>query len=179
MKTRFEERKEDLCKACFRLRDAVSQPKNDFTRDSAIKRFEFCYEFAWKAIKLYLETKDIDVRNPKDSFKEALVQGLEPVLKPTAPRFSINFGSFFGKIFCSMLNTAAKFCQKVAQNLWKIETRWVLRQALVDDGDAWSKVHSYRNLTSHTYDEDLANEVYDFIAKFGLKLFEDLTAKLK
>jgi len=29
-----------------------------------------------------------------------------------------------------MLNTAAKFCQKVAQNLWKIETRWVLRQAL-------------------------------------------------
>ena len=55
---------------------------------------------------------------------------LEPVLKPTAPRFSINFGSFFGKIFCSMLNTAAKFCQKVAQNLWKIETRWVLRQAL-------------------------------------------------
>src|SRR3989338_4250700 len=131
MKTRFEERKEDLCKACFRLRDAVSQPKNDFTRYSAIKRFEFCYELAWKAIKLYLETKDIDVRNPKDAFKEALVQGLEPVLKPTAPRFSINFGSFFGKIFCNMLNTAAKFCQKVAQNLWKIETRWVLRQALV------------------------------------------------
>ena len=144
MKTRFEERKEDLCKACFRLRDAVSQPKNDFTRDSAIKRFEFCYELAWKAIKLYLETKDIDVRNPKDAFKEALVQGLEPVLKPTAPRFSINFGSFFGKIFCSMLNTAAKFCQKVAQNLWKIETRWVLRQALIRSSE-----HLMVNSTSH------------------------------
>src|SRR3989338_3532993 len=50
---------------------------------------------------------------------------LEPVFKPTTFRFCPNFGSFFGKIFCCMPDTAAKFCQKVAQNLGKIETRWV------------------------------------------------------
>ncbi|OFW80938.1 MAG: hypothetical protein A2887_06640 [Alphaproteobacteria bacterium RIFCSPLOWO2_01_FULL_40_26] len=35
---------------------------------------------------------------------------LEPVFKLITARFSTNFGSFSGKIFCSMPDTAAKFC---------------------------------------------------------------------
>ena len=58
-------------------------------------------------------------------------QGLEPILKPNAPRFSTNFGSFFCKIFGCIFDTAAKFCKKIAQNFWKSEARWILRQALV------------------------------------------------
>src|SRR3989338_6627626 len=76
-----------------------------------------------KLKKLYLSlTKLLAARNlVMDKYKffnliSEIVENakkLEPVLKPTAPRFSINFGSFFGKIFCSMPDTAAKFCQKV------------------------------------------------------------------
>ncbi|OFW81045.1 MAG: hypothetical protein A3D15_02920 [Alphaproteobacteria bacterium RIFCSPHIGHO2_02_FULL_40_34] len=51
-------------------------------------------------------------------------------LKPTAPRFSINFERLFGKILPLYLAYCKKFCQKTSQNLWKSEARWVLRQAL-------------------------------------------------
>lgn len=41
-------------RALERLSDALSQPKNEFLRDSAIQRFEFTFEFAWKIMKGYL-----------------------------------------------------------------------------------------------------------------------------
>ena len=124
MKTRFEEKKQDLINAHNRLQEALSQPQNEFIRDSVIQRFEFCYEAAWKTMKLWLLTKDIDARNPKDVLKEALVQNL------------------------------------------------------INDGDNWTKAHYYRNSTSHTYDESLANETYNFIKNSASKLFADLIQKL-
>ena len=38
----------DLNKALLRLDEALKQPENDFVRDAAIQRFEFCFELAWK-----------------------------------------------------------------------------------------------------------------------------------
>ena len=49
---------------------------NEFMRDSIIKRFELCYELAWKMLQMYLRSKAVDARNPKDVFKMALREGL-------------------------------------------------------------------------------------------------------
>lgn len=48
------------------------------------------------------------------------------------------------------------------------------QQGLLKDASAWSELHMKRNLTSHTYDEKLANMVYDYLKKEGLSLFIEL-----
>jgi hypothetical protein len=52
---RFRQRANDLRRAVARLVETCEQPFNPFVRDSAIQRFEFCWELAWKALKLRLE----------------------------------------------------------------------------------------------------------------------------
>ncbi len=121
---RFKERKGDFSDAILRLNDALNQPYNEFLRDSVIQRFEFTYEAAWKCAKLWLATKDIDVRNAKDTLKEALTQGL------------------------------------------------------IVDGNGWSELHRMRNLTSHTYDKKLAEDVYHFIKHHAIVLFKQLETSL-
>ena len=74
--TRLNERVTQFGIAIERLKKALIQPENEFIRDSVIQRFEFTYELAWNAMKHYLATKDIDVRNAKDTLKEALAQGI-------------------------------------------------------------------------------------------------------
>ncbi|MBI5815459.1 MAG: nucleotidyltransferase substrate binding protein [Nitrospinae bacterium] len=75
-KERFIERKADFIKALSRLKEALAEKETSIARDAAIQRFEFCYELAWNTMKLWLESKDIDVRNAKDTLREALKQGL-------------------------------------------------------------------------------------------------------
>jgi nucleotidyltransferase substrate binding protein (TIGR01987 family) len=48
----------------------------DIVLDVAVKRFEFTYEMAWKALKRFLDFQGIDVRAPRPVFKEAFAQGL-------------------------------------------------------------------------------------------------------
>jgi nucleotidyltransferase substrate binding protein (TIGR01987 family) len=73
---RFDQRRNYFRQALKRLREALARPEDDFIRDACIQRFEFTYEAAWKAMKLWLEAKDIDVRNAKDALRESLAQGL-------------------------------------------------------------------------------------------------------
>lgn len=73
---RFLERIADLKAAFVRLEEVLAMEENDVVRDSIIQRFEFTYELAWKAAKLWLESKDIDVRNAKDTWEAALLQGV-------------------------------------------------------------------------------------------------------
>jgi len=94
-------------------------------RDAVIQRFEFCWELAWKALKLRLEQLGIAANNPRDVFREALVAG---------------------------------------------ELR---------NGNEWSEAQKMRNLTSHTYDEELCEEVYGFILKDGLAMFQQLALDSK
>ncbi len=58
----------------------------------------------------------------------------------------------------------------------------VLRQAykggLIDDEHIWLKMLSDRNLTSHTYDEKLADEIYLHIQKY-VPFFIQALAKIK
>lgn len=48
---------------------------------------------------------------------------------------------------------------------------------LIADGNLWSDMQKMRNLTSHTYNEQLAEEVYSFIRETGLDLFTALAEK--
>lgn len=76
MKKRLRQRKQEFLTALTRLKEACEQPENSFMRDAVIQRFEFTYELAWKTLQLILNEKDIDVRNPRDTLKAALEQGL-------------------------------------------------------------------------------------------------------
>jgi nucleotidyltransferase substrate binding protein (TIGR01987 family) len=73
---RLSERSADFLKASARLSEACAQPFDSFIRDSVIQRFEFCWELAWKTLKLRLEFLGVIAANPRDVFKEALVAGL-------------------------------------------------------------------------------------------------------
>jgi len=46
----------------------------DIYLDLLVKRFEFTYEMAWKALKRYLDFVGIDAKNPRAVFKEAYAQ---------------------------------------------------------------------------------------------------------
>lgn len=125
MTTRLAERTSDFLTAYVRLQEALAQPESSFLRDATIQRFEFTYELAWRAIKLWLETKDIIVLNAKETLQEALQQGL------------------------------------------------------IDDGNGWSTLHRMRNLTNHTYDEQEAIRVYDFIKSDGIGMFGSLAEQVR
>jgi nucleotidyltransferase substrate binding protein (TIGR01987 family) len=59
--------------------------------------------------------------------------------------------------------------------------RQVLQAALqagfISDGNAWTELQSNSNLTTHTYDEALAQRVYEFVQREGLALFEQLAKR--
>jgi nucleotidyltransferase substrate binding protein (TIGR01987 family) len=53
------------------------------------------------------------------------------------------------------------------------------QQGLITDAPAWSELHVKRNLTNHTYDEVLADEIYGYLQKEGLTLFLSLQQTLR
>lgn len=55
--------------------------------------------------------------------------------------------------------------------------REALQAGLIEDGNLWSDMQKMRNLTSHTYREQLADEVYDFVVSQGLPMFRELARK--
>lgn len=95
--------------AVSRLEEVFQQPKNEFMRDSAIQRFEFCVELAWKTSRKVMGT---NTTAPKDVIREMSQSG---------------------------------YIQNV---------------------DIWLESIDMRNLSSHTYNEELAEKVYSFIIKF-------------
>lgn len=65
-------------KALASLAKAIEQPKNEFTRDAAIQRFEYSFELTWKVLKRYLATTgDAPEFNIKNLFREAAKRGLK------------------------------------------------------------------------------------------------------
>lgn len=54
-----------------RLDEILKDEKTVKNRDSAIKRFEFTIELAWKCIQKFLRDQEIICRSPKECLKEA------------------------------------------------------------------------------------------------------------
>ncbi len=53
------------------------------------------------------------------------------------------------------------------------------RDGYILDGEAWMRMHITRNLTSHTYNEETAEEVVEKIRAEYFGLFENLKEKLE
>ena len=52
--------------------------------------------------------------------------------------------------------------------------REAFNAGIIKDGTLWMQTIQARNLTSHTYDEEIAEETYEVIANDYITLFEDL-----
>ncbi len=52
--------------------------------------------------------------------------------------------------------------------------REAFNAGIIKDGTLWMQTIQARNLTSHTYDEEIAEETYEVIANDYIILFEDL-----
>ena len=113
-----------LKEALNSLKSSLDQPLNEFTRDSTIQRFEYCFELSWKSLKRYfLWNQNLDESNVKNLFREA------------------------GK------------------------------QQLINNVEQWFEFHKARNITSHTYSEEVAKKVYDTAKEFypeAIHLLEQL-----
>jgi len=77
----------DLLEATKRFEEALAMPFSEIVRDSAIKRFELCFDLAWKSAKEKLRGENIECFSPKSCFSEALRAKILPVeLEPNANR---------------------------------------------------------------------------------------------
>ena len=59
----------DYKKALKKLEEVLVLPKDEITRDSAIMRFCFLYDLAWKMMKDYLRIQGIDCYSPRECIK--------------------------------------------------------------------------------------------------------------
>lgn len=74
---KLEASKEQYNKAVEKLEEVLNQETSEIIRDSAIKRFEFTFDLAWKTIKSFLEEdKGLKCFSPKDCFRQAYQAGL-------------------------------------------------------------------------------------------------------
>ncbi len=62
---------EDFKNIIQRLEEVLAVPQNDISRDSAIKRFELCFDLAWKSIKLCAKQQGQECYSPRECFKTA------------------------------------------------------------------------------------------------------------
>ena len=65
-----------LTTALSRLDLALTQPINEFVRDSSIQRFEFTFELFWKSLKAYAEESGLEAFSPRDSIRIAFQLGV-------------------------------------------------------------------------------------------------------
>jgi len=106
----FEKFLNQFKKAYKKLEEILNQEKNEINRDSAIKRYEICFDLAWKTLKAYLsEYLKIECHSPRSCFRSAYQEGL------------INYDDFWIKMI-EMRNQAAHIysetiADKVYENL--------------------------------------------------------------
>jgi len=62
---------DDFKRIIVKLEEVLKLEKTDIIRDSAVKRFELCFDLAWKAIKVFAQESGITCFSPKECFKTA------------------------------------------------------------------------------------------------------------
>ena len=55
--------------------EALREDKTEFTRDSAILRFELAYEVTWKLLQALLRDEGYEVNSPRQAFQQAFSIG--------------------------------------------------------------------------------------------------------
>lgn len=69
---RWKQRFQNYVKAFHFLEAAVSIPNPDIIQRAGVTQgFEFTFELAWKTLKDYLESNDVEVKYPRDTIKQA------------------------------------------------------------------------------------------------------------
>lgn len=63
---RFLQQLEYFEQALARLKEVLAMSETDVIRDALIKRFEFTFEMAWKAMYRWLRAQDVDI--PEEAF---------------------------------------------------------------------------------------------------------------
>lgn len=115
----------DFQKAIENLKIIIAEPPSAIVRDAAIKRYELCYELAWKSIQESLKEEGMEIcKSPKSCFKQAFKQG------------------------------------------------WIKNEEL------FVEMIQMRNLTTHTYNEELAEKIYSTLKRFMVE-FESLLEELQ
>lgn len=66
----------DFEQARVRLREVLKKRKTKVVRDSAIKRFEICYDLAWKLVKEKAKNEGLECYSPRSCFKLGFQMGL-------------------------------------------------------------------------------------------------------
>lgn len=118
----MEELIRDFSHAITRLEEALKEEKTEMIRDSAILRFQLCFDLAWKAIKAYAKSQGLECYSPKNCFKTAF------------------------------------------------------QMDLITYDNQWLEMIADRNLITHTYEEQTAENVYAHLSNY-LSLFQTLQTK--
>ncbi|NCN59307.1 nucleotidyltransferase [Candidatus Roizmanbacteria bacterium CG22_combo_CG10-13_8_21_14_all_38_20] len=66
----------DIKKALEKLDDALKQEDSEYIRDSAIKRFELCFDLGWKLMKLYAKTEGLECNSPRSCIRTMFELGI-------------------------------------------------------------------------------------------------------
>jgi nucleotidyltransferase substrate binding protein (TIGR01987 family) len=67
---------EDFRRTILRLEEVLKLGKNDIVRDSAIKRFELCFDLAWKCIQAQARNEGLECHSPRSCLKTGVQLGL-------------------------------------------------------------------------------------------------------
>lgn len=116
-----------------------------------------------------------------------------------ATEFSSDFSSFSPIVQETLHSGVIQSFEVAYEQAWKMMKRWIranieaeaadgvsrrelyrlaAEQKLIDDVDTWMTFHQTRNMTSHTYDLETANDAYTDAVAF-LPLVKDLLARLE
>lgn len=72
----MEEILKDFNQAITALKEVLAVEKNKIVRDSALLRFQLCFELAWKVIKVYSRKEGLECFSPKSCFQTAFQIGI-------------------------------------------------------------------------------------------------------
>lgn len=114
-----------------RLTEALERPKDEFIRDSVIKRFEFTIELAWKTLKKYLNYEGEESGGPRSvieiSFKKKMID--EPLL--------------WGKLLTARNETSHGYSEENAEDIYDQikEYKYLIDQLIEKLSQFIKKIH--------------------------------------
>ena len=126
----------------------------------AERRFELALASFGKALFRLHEVVDM---NETDIVRDALIQ-----------RFEFTFETAWKAMFRWLRARGAEVDDEAFAVLPRAFTN-----RLISDDDGWTELRKKRNLTAHTYKEELAVEVAAMVRTRGVQLFDDLLKTLK